>query len=124
MDPYAVLGVGRGATEEDVKAAYRRLALLWHPDRHMDAGATKVAEATKQFNQARPPLHVRHVLCAPCALRLWSCAAHKCTVLSHGACEVPHKQMRGQLATCLADTGALCARPLCPHMDTQTHTTI
>ena len=32
MDPYAVLGVPRGATQEDIKRAYRRQARLWHPD--------------------------------------------------------------------------------------------
>lgn len=32
-DPYAVLGVGRDATHAQVRAAYRRLARQWHPDR-------------------------------------------------------------------------------------------
>lgn len=33
MDPYKVLGVERGATPEDIKSAYRRLASKNHPDR-------------------------------------------------------------------------------------------
>jgi molecular chaperone DnaJ len=33
-DLYAIMGVPRTATEEDIRAAYRRLALKWHPDRN------------------------------------------------------------------------------------------
>lgn len=32
-DPYAVLGVPAGATDQEVGAAYRRLAKRHHPDR-------------------------------------------------------------------------------------------
>ena len=33
LDPYAVLGLKRDATAADVKRAFRRLAMRWHPDR-------------------------------------------------------------------------------------------
>ena len=36
---YAELGLAPGATEREVKAAWRRLVSLWHPDRNDQAGA-------------------------------------------------------------------------------------
>ena len=33
MDPYAVLGIPRNSSKKQAKAAYRRLAMLHHPDR-------------------------------------------------------------------------------------------
>jgi molecular chaperone DnaJ len=33
-DPYEVLGVGRDATESDIKSAFRRLAMRHHPDQN------------------------------------------------------------------------------------------
>lgn len=36
-DPYAVLGIPREATSEQVQRAYRRLAKRYHPDLHPDA---------------------------------------------------------------------------------------
>ena len=32
MDPYKVLGLEPGASDEEVKQAYRRLAKKYHPD--------------------------------------------------------------------------------------------
>jgi molecular chaperone DnaJ len=40
-DYYQTLGVDRGATEVEIKAAYRRLALRWHPDRNPGDGAAE-----------------------------------------------------------------------------------
>jgi curved DNA-binding protein CbpA len=39
LDPYAVLGVPEGASTEDVRRAYLRLARVHHPDFFIDAAA-------------------------------------------------------------------------------------
>lgn len=37
FDPFAILGVKAGAPFEDVRAAYLRLAMIYHPDRYASA---------------------------------------------------------------------------------------
>ena len=47
MDPYGALGLQRGATEDEVKKAYRKLALRLHPDK-----PTGDAEKFKKIQEA------------------------------------------------------------------------
>ena len=49
-DYYAVLGVGRGAVEKEVKQAYRRLARRWHPD--VNPGNKEAEARFKEINEA------------------------------------------------------------------------
>jgi len=45
LAPWQVLGVPRGAGAEEVKRAYKRLAMEWHPDRHQSEEDKVLAEA-------------------------------------------------------------------------------
>lgn len=49
-DPYEVLGVPRDASADDVKAAYRRLAMRYHPDRN--PGSKEAEERFKEISEA------------------------------------------------------------------------
>ena len=49
-DPYDVLGVGRSASEAEVKRAYRKLAKQYHPDKH--AGDKKAQAKFSEINSA------------------------------------------------------------------------
>ena len=69
VDYYAILGVGPGATEEEVRRAYRRLALQWHPDRN--PGRPGAEERFKAISEAYA------VLIDPAKRRAWEAARQR-----------------------------------------------
>jgi len=58
-DYYAILGVSRDANETDLKTAYKKLALKWHPDRNLnnkeeaEAKFKEIAEAYEVLNDPK-----------------------------------------------------------------------
>ena len=51
---YEVLGVERTATQDEIKSAYRKLAMKYHPDRNQ--GSEEAAEKFKEINEANETL--------------------------------------------------------------------
>lgn len=49
-DYYKILGVTKNATQQEIKAAYRKLAMQYHPDRHQ--GNKEFEEIFKEINEA------------------------------------------------------------------------
>ena len=54
-DFYEILGVGRTASKDDIKKAYRRAAMKWHPDKNPD----NAVEAEKMFKRIGEAYEVR-----------------------------------------------------------------
>ncbi|KAF9004035.1 hypothetical protein BDQ17DRAFT_1424988 [Cyathus striatus] len=53
MEHYATLGVSADAAEDDIRSAYKALALKWHPDRQLQNSG----EATSKFVQVKPRIN-------------------------------------------------------------------
>ena len=59
-DYYDVLGVPKNATDDDIKKAYRKLAMKHHPDRNQGDTATKAEERFKEAKEAYEMLSDPH----------------------------------------------------------------
>ena len=56
-DFYDTLGISREASESDIKSAYRKLAMKYHPDRNKDdkEAEKKFKEATAAYEALKDP---------------------------------------------------------------------
>ena len=51
-DYYEVLGVAKSASDDDIKKAYRKLAMKFHPDRNQGEKAKEAEETFKEVKEA------------------------------------------------------------------------
>ena len=59
-DYYKILGLTKTATEEDIKQSYRKMAMLFHPDRNTDIGSEdKFKEIKEAYEYLSDPANLR-----------------------------------------------------------------
>lgn len=51
MDHYKILGVHKSASKEEIKQAFRKLAMEFHPDKHSQSPKSLKESATVKFKQ-------------------------------------------------------------------------
>lgn len=57
-DYYEVLGVAKGSSETEIKKAYRKAAMKYHPDKYTNASETEKKEAEEKFKEVNEAYQV------------------------------------------------------------------
>jgi len=61
VDYYKILQVDKNAKDEDLKKAYRKLAMKWHPDKNPNdkkEAEAKFKQISEAYEVSSPPLHL------------------------------------------------------------------
>ena len=61
VDYYKILQVDTKAKDEDLKKAYRKLAMKWHPDKNPNdkkEAEAKFKQISEAYEVSSPPLHL------------------------------------------------------------------
>src|SRR6187551_1210772 len=72
-DPYRTLGLKRGATADEIKRAYRRLAKINHPDAAGPSALPRFLAIQAAYEQliGRPATNLRRAAASPPPSRAW-----------------------------------------------------
>ena len=82
-DYYDVLGVARGASDEDIKRAFRKLAQQWHPDVNTPRRPTSGSRRSTRPTRSSPiPSAGRRTTCS--ARPGWAAQAARATAFTGG----------------------------------------
>ena len=76
MNHYETLGIRENASQEEIRAAYRTLALQWHPDRFATASEEERLNAEKVFKRIN---EAHRVLSDPVSRYEYDCTLHPFT---------------------------------------------
>ena len=88
---YDTLGIAKDASAADIKKAYRKLAVKWHPDKN----PTNQEEAQEKFQVGiAPALLTRHTAMLSCTV-----CASLCVLLTH------EQSQRKQKNSCFSESG-------------------
>ena len=100
---YALLGLDKGASESEIKKAYRAAALKYHPDRNPGEDGEekfrKIQEAYEVLSDASKRARYRMEKACFCVRRPSVCGGNRQGVCGDGQCVGGHDQCGGGTAS-------------------------